>query len=57
MGSSQRYIYTVQVLFFAVETYGGNGIVNALLHIIVKFLTLVFQREEELNSTTAAWQH
>lgn len=29
----------------------------ALFHIIVKLLTLVFQREEEINSATAAWQH
>lgn len=45
------------MLSSAVETYAGNSTINALLHIIVKFLTLVFQREEELNSTTAVWQN
>lgn len=50
-------IYSVQMLSSAVETYAGNSTINALLHIIVKFLTLVFQREEELNSTTAVWQN
>lgn len=45
------------MLSFAVETYGGNSIINALFHIIVELLTLVFQREEEIKSATAAWQH